>query len=189
VLFMTNIGSTRSSVAYLIEVLVKIAQELDSRNEDMSVPQAKLHALNVESLTKRLPVLPDFSHFHAFFRCEGGDTPEGDMRKAYFMAYNDELCRYVTMGELSRMIALGREVVSATFVIPYPPGFPILVPGQVVSAGILAFIDALDTREIHGYRHELGFRVFTDEALMQDGVPVTAKADAGSPLVEAPAMP
>ena len=87
------------------------------------------------------------------------------------------------------MLALGQEVVSATFVIPYPPGFPILVPGQVVSAGILAFIDALDTREIHGYRHELGFRVFTDEALMQDGVPVAAKADAGSPLLEAPAMP
>ena len=29
VLFMTNIGTTRSSVAYLIEVLVQIAQELD----------------------------------------------------------------------------------------------------------------------------------------------------------------
>ena len=29
VLFMTNIGTTRSSVAYLIEVLVKIARELD----------------------------------------------------------------------------------------------------------------------------------------------------------------
>jgi arginine/lysine/ornithine decarboxylase len=87
------------------------------------------------------------------------------------------------------MLALGREVVSATFVIPYPPGFPILVPGQVVSAGILAFIDALDTREIHGYRHELGFRVFTDEALMQDGVPVTSTAPAASPFVEAAAMP
>jgi arginine decarboxylase len=53
------------------------------------------------------------------------------------------------------------------FVIPYPPGFPILVPGQVVSKEILAFIEALDTREIHGYRPELGFRVFTDEALAE----------------------
>src|SRR6476646_3243635 len=60
VLFITNIGTTRSSVAYLIEVLVKIAQELDARNEDMSVPEAKLHAIKVESLTKRLPALPDF---------------------------------------------------------------------------------------------------------------------------------
>jgi arginine decarboxylase len=130
----------------------------------MSMPETKLHALRVESLTKKLPALPDFSHFHAFFR-SGSDTPEGDMRKGYFMAYNDDLCRYVTMGELMKMLAFGREVVSATFVIPYPPGFPILVPGQVISADILAFIDALDTREIHGYRPELGFRVFTDEAL------------------------
>ena len=32
VLFMTNIGTTRSSVAYLIEVLVKIARELDEKH-------------------------------------------------------------------------------------------------------------------------------------------------------------
>ena len=36
VLFMTNIGTTRSSVAYLIEVLVKIARELDERVDEMS---------------------------------------------------------------------------------------------------------------------------------------------------------
>ena len=27
----------------------------------------------------------------------------------------------------------GRELVSTAFIIPYPPGFPILVPGQVIS--------------------------------------------------------
>ena len=31
VLFMTTIGTTRSSVAYLIEVLVTIARELDTQ--------------------------------------------------------------------------------------------------------------------------------------------------------------
>src|SRR4030095_902137 len=153
-------------VAFLIEILVKIAQELDERNEDMSPPEIKLHQLKVESLTKRLPGLPDFSHFHRFFRSDGeSTTPEGDMRKAFFMSYNEEVCRYVTMPELQKNVAAGREVVSAMFVIPYPPGFPILVPGQVISREILAFIEALDTREIHGYRPELGFRVFTDEAV------------------------
>ena len=49
--------------------------------------------------------------------------------------------------------------------IPYPPGFPILVPGQVISSGILAFMRALDVNEIHGYRADLGLRVFTPEAL------------------------
>jgi len=166
VLFMTNIGTTRSSVAYLIEVLVKIAQELDARSEDMSAPEMRLHKIKVDSLTKRLPALPDFSHFHRYFRSgPASTTPEGDMRKAYFMAYDEALCRYITMPELQRYVAAGREIVSAIFVIPYPPGFPILVPGQVISKEILAFIEALDTREIHGYRPELGFRVFTDEAV------------------------
>jgi arginine decarboxylase len=57
------------------------------------------------------------------------------------------------------------ELVSTSFIIPYPPGFPILVPGQVISREILAFMRALDVSEIHGYRAELGLRVFTEEAL------------------------
>jgi len=39
------------------------------------------------------------------------------------------------------------------------------VPGQVISREILAFMRALDVSEIHGYRAELGLRVFTEEAL------------------------
>jgi len=58
-----------------------------------------------------------------------------------------------------------RQVVSATFVTPYPPGFPVLVPGQVFSKQILQFIRTLDTPEVHGYRPQLGYRVFTDKAL------------------------
>ena len=58
-------------------------------------------------------------------------------------------------------------VVSTTFVIPYPPGFPVLVPGQVISKDILDFMLALDVKEIHGYRPELGLSVFTEEALRE----------------------
>ena len=66
---------------------------------------------------------------------------------------------------LTEMLAAGKEVVSASFIIPYPPGFPILVPGQVISKEILAFMLALDVNEIHGYRSDLGLRVFTESAL------------------------
>jgi len=59
----------------------------------------------------------------------------------------------------------GREIVSASFVIPYPPGFPILVPGQVLSEEILEFFINLDVKEIHGYRDDLGIRIFTEAAL------------------------
>jgi len=37
----------------------------------------------------------------------------------------------------------------------------------VVSVEILAYLRALDTKEIHGYRPELGIRVFTDAAITQ----------------------
>ena len=50
---------------------------------------------------------------------------------------------------------------------PYPPGFPILVPGQVISEAIIEFLRKLDVKEIHGYRPELGLRVFTEDALKQ----------------------
>ena len=55
--------------------------------------------------------------------------------------------------------------MSTTFVVPYPPGFPVLVPGQVVSKEILYFLAQLDVKEIHGYNPDLGLSVFTENAL------------------------
>jgi hypothetical protein len=40
-----------------------------------------------------------------------------------------------------------------------------LVPGQVLSEEILDFFIKLDVKEIHGYRDDLGLRVFTEAAL------------------------
>ena len=39
--------------------------------------------------------------------------------------------------------------------------------GQVVSEAILAFIRALDVKEIHGYDPEIGLQLFTEEALQK----------------------
>jgi arginine decarboxylase len=41
----------------------------------------------------------------------------------------------------------------------------VLVPGQLIDQEIINFLLALDVKEIHGYRAELGLRVFTDAAL------------------------
>ena len=54
VLFMTNIGTTRSSVAYLIEVLVKIARELDDTLTDMSLAERAAYETAVLKLTNAL---------------------------------------------------------------------------------------------------------------------------------------
>ena len=69
------------------------------------------------------------------------------------------------IGTVGRRLAEGKRLVSTTFVVPYPPGFPVLVPGQVVSKEIVYFLAQLDVKEIHGYNHELGLSVFTEEAL------------------------
>jgi arginine decarboxylase len=165
VLFMTNIGTTRSSVAYLIEVLVEIAKELDDRLDDASKMERRGFDARVKSLMEDLPPLPDFSRFHDAFRADAV-TPEGDMRSAFFLAYDEDNCDYLGLdSELKAKMDSGEEIVSASFIIPYPPGFPILVPGQVISQEILAFMRALDVNEIHGYRPDLGLRVFTAEAL------------------------
>ncbi len=167
VLFMTNIGTTRSSVAYLIEVLVQITKELDERLDDASKMERLSFERRVRSLTEERPPLPDFSRFHDAFRpADAEGTPEGDIRAAFFLAYDEDKCDYLALEDLADILTDdAQEVVSASFIIPYPPGFPILVPGQVISKEILAFMRALDVNEIHGYRPDLGLRVFTQEAL------------------------
>ena len=166
VLFMTNIGTTRGSIAYLLDVLIKLARGFDRRWEESSRPERKIIESKVKSLTEDLPPLPDFSRFHDAFQPNPG-SPEGDIRRAYFLSYEEENTEYLRFdnGELQKQMATGRDVVSASFVIPYPLGFPVLVPGQVISEEILHFLQALDVMEIHGYRPELGLIVYTVEAL------------------------
>ena len=180
VLFMTNIGSTRSAIAYLLEVLVKIARDVEARVTDMSAIERRIHEKKIRSLTLEQPPLPDFSSFHFAFRgrsVEGrAETRDGDIRSAFFLSYDDSNCDYIGMAEAAEAIKAGKHPVSALFVIPYPPGFPILVPGQVISAEILQFMAALDVREIHGFRPELGFRVFNEAALARAAQATAARA-------------
>ena len=78
VLFMTNIGTTRSAVAYLIEVLVKIARDLEDSAEEMSPTQQAAHARAVQKQTAPCAPLPDFSGFHpAFLSGAGQFDPRG----------------------------------------------------------------------------------------------------------------
>ncbi len=165
VLFMTNIGTTRSSVAYLIEVLVEIAKELDDLMDDASKMEKRAFEKRVRNLSEHVPPLPDFSRFHDAFRSEEG-TEAGDIRTAFFLSYDEDNCDYVEPDkDMLERLEAGEEMVSATFVIPYPPGFPILVPGQVISPEILKFMQELDVSEIHGFRADLGLRIFTEDAL------------------------
>ena len=164
VLLMTNIGTTRGSITFLINALLQIADELDESARSLNKRETEISLKKIKSLIEDVPPLPNFSYFHRSFQASPG-VPGGNMREAFFLAYEEELCEYILLKDYLKEMAANKELVSTSFVIPYPPGFPILVPGQVVSEDIIKFMIALDVKEIHGYKAELGLKVFTIKAL------------------------
>jgi arginine decarboxylase len=167
VLFIVTIGATWGSVDYLLDVLRQIASRLQIEESEFSPAQRKVFERRVHRNTAELPHLPDFSAFHHVFSPHPG-SPEGDMRAAFFLGYDADSVEYLTLDEAREQMEAGRQVVSTTLVVPYPPGFPILVPGQLVSIDILDFMEKLDVSEIHGYEPDLGLAVFTEAALAFD---------------------
>lgn len=164
VLLMTNIGTTRGSVTFLINALLQISDELDENNRSLNKRESEISKQQIQSLIKDVPPLPNFSSFHNSFLAAPG-VPGGNLREAFFLGYEEDLCEYILLSDCLLAIENQKELVSTSFVIPYPPGFPILVPGQMVSKEIIQFMLALDVKEIHGYRADLGLKVFTKKAL------------------------
>ncbi len=170
VLLQSNINNTRSDVAHLIRVLVEICHEIERRLADGGAEEQEAFAARVKSLMTDVPDLPNFSRFHDSFRGDAGKTtPEGDMRTAFFGAYHPDLCEYVPLlgAECDRRLKEGPEMVSANFVIPYPPGFPIMVPGQVLTQETIDFMRKLDVKEIHGYEKAKGLKLLKPDAIAQ----------------------
>src|SRR4030095_7430994 len=66
---------------------------------------------------------------------------------------------------IDKRLKEGPELVSANFVIPYPPGFPIMVPGQVINAETIEFMRKLDVKEIHGFSASLGLKLLNPAAM------------------------
>ena len=181
VLLQSNINNTRSDVAHLIRVLVEISKEIDQRLVQSGPNVRKAFDARVKSLMTDVPDLPNFSHFHDAFRKDAGKrTNEGDIRGGFYAAYNAAGCEYTPLAdpEIDRRLNNGPELVSANFVIPYPPGFPIMVPGQVITQETIDFMRKLDVKEIHGYDANEGLKLVRPEALARlvDGKPGQAEA-------------
>src|SRR5438477_96042 len=162
VLLQTNINNTRSDIAQLIKVLVEISQGIQKKLADGRTAAQQVFAGRVKSLMTDVPNLPNFTCFFSRFR-EGTSsiTGEGDMRSAFFSAYREQQCEHLKLfsPEIDKRLKDGPELVSANFVIPYPPGFPIMVPGQVIDKETIEFMRKLDVKEIHGYSAALGLKL------------------------------
>ncbi len=168
VLLQSNINNTRSDVAHLIRVLVEISREIDQRLEQGGDGERQAFAARVKSLMTDVPDLPNFSCFHDAFRGDAGaGTPEGDIRGGFYAAYNADGCEHIRLNdkEIDRRLQDGPPLVSANFVIPYPPGFPIMVPGQVLTQETIDFMRKLDVKEIHGYNAAEGLKLVHPDAL------------------------
>jgi arginine decarboxylase len=89
------------------------------------------------------------------------------MREAFYMAYDEAKCEYIKLAspDIDDRLKNGPDMVSANFVIPYPPGFPIMVPGQVITADTITFMRKLDVKEIHGYQAAQGLKLIKPSAL------------------------
>jgi hypothetical protein len=122
----------------------------------------------VKSLVEDVPDLPNFSSFHDSFRDDPrSGTSEGHMREAFFRAYDEDNCDYVKLNspQMDERLKNGPPLISANFVIPYPPGFPIMVPGQVITSETITFMRKLDVKEIHGYQAARGVKVLRPDRL------------------------
>jgi arginine decarboxylase len=168
ILIQTNINNSRSDIAHLLKVLAEEARAVDQRLKDMDANEKGAFTRAVKSLMEDVPDLPNFSRFHETFRDNAKSaTSEGHMRAAFFTAYREEDCEHLKMNDpqVDARIAKGPALVSANFVIPYPPGFPIMVPGQVIEADTITFMRKLDVKEIHGYDASLGLKLLKPDAL------------------------
>lgn len=177
VLLIFTIGVTWSSVHYLLDVLRRVAADFDRGQCGASAEDRALQQRRAAEITEDLPSLPDFSEFDTAFRPEAA-TAFGDVRSAFYAGYEAADREHLLLGEAGRRLAEGKTLVSTTFVVPYPPGFPVLVPGQRVSKEILYFLAELDVKEIHGYNPELGLSVFTEAAVKRISESRRAVADA-----------
>jgi arginine decarboxylase len=162
VLLQTNINNTRSDIAQLIKVLLEISQGIEKKLEQGGAPAREVFAAKVKALMTDVPDLPNFTSFFDRFREDpSSKTAEGDIRSAFFGAYREQQCEHLPLfsPDVDKRLKDGPELISANFVIPYPPGFPIMVPGQVINAETIQFMRKLDVKEIHGYTASLGLKL------------------------------
>jgi len=168
VLVQININNTRSDMAHLIKSLADMARKIEERLAEGGEAERAAFEARVKALVEDVPDLPDFSAFHDAFRDDPESaTQEGHIREAYFMANDPANCEYILLNseEIDRRLEEGPPLVSAKFVVPYPPGFPIIVPGQIITRDIVDFMRKLDVKEVHGYNAARGLELFTTEAL------------------------
>lgn len=157
VLLMTNIGTSSGALLQMIDALLDIAAELErERRPAETVPR-----------THKVP-MPDFSGFHSRLLPIAG-LPSGELRRAFYLGYDEANWRHVSLVDCLLHLRRQHTLVSAVFVTPYPPGFPVLVPGQLLSEEIVRHLMSVESGEVHGMEDGRGLKIFLPQALDMHG--------------------
>jgi arginine/lysine/ornithine decarboxylase len=157
-LFLFSIGITRGKWGTLVDALFdfKSFYDRDAPLRDVYPDLVRAYGERYGGLT--LPQLGD--EMHAYL-CETG-LP-GKLEAAYEtlpepvmppdVAYENLVRGLVEMTPLDEMV--GRT--SAVMVMPYPPGIPVLMPGERVDAGVVEYLAALQgfDRRFPGFSHHV----------------------------------
>jgi arginine decarboxylase len=172
VLFMVHIGSTQATIDHLLAVLHDLAARLSASGSTAVVSRTD----------DSEPALPEKRLMHrAFVPHPDAQHPACDLRLATQAGRDDAMVTYRTLAELlaDSQTATGDEPwVSATLVTPYPPGFPLLLPGQLITQGVLRYLHRLHIKEIHGLCPDRGVRVFQPGCLPRRLQPTSAPLNA-----------
>ena len=169
VLLQSNINNTRSDVAHLIRVLVEISSEIDQRLAQGGAERpAGVRGAGQEPDDRRARP----AELLALPRCLPQGCRQAHQRRRHAQRLLRRLQRRRAANtsaladpEIDRRLKNGPDLVSANFVIPYPPGFPIMVPGQVITQETIDFMRKLDVKEIHGYDAAEGLKLVRADAL------------------------
>ena len=150
VLFIVNIGIHPQTSEYLIEVLREVAERL------LHAPAKQV----IEPQTNAI-AMPQMRRYHPAFSAQSSVDFLVDVRQAYYAANQSEQTDYLSLdSNIMLQAQQGQTWVSAAFVTPYPPGFPMLVPGQIIDYDFLLYFSGLTIKEIHGYQAESGLKIF-----------------------------
>jgi len=135
-----NAGSTSSSLGHLITALRQV------KPQNRTVEGGKRKVLPEAVFRRPVEFVDGDNDLRAHFykTCES------------WIRLKESGLNWMSLRDVLDGIAQGRKYVSTSFVIPYPPGFPMLVPGQLVFSDVIVFLLALDKVEIHGLRDKDG---------------------------------
>jgi Arginine/lysine/ornithine decarboxylases len=135
VLLMVNAGGSMSSMGTLKNVLTKMAKVINRQETLLGE-------------VKKAPPALQIPKFSRFWDVEIKGHNPGQQRDIAFF-FNNEAKWEIEWLPIGESLL---ERTSATFVVPYPPGYPVLVPGQVIDKPTVDFLTSIGTKEIHGAR-------------------------------------